>query len=219
MMNTRFGKTGALAAGAMLAAAMWSGSANAGTCTVPYAQTDPDPSVTESTSCGAGWSTNNDSPLLIEGTNWYEIEKNESGGANTSGALLTPGVVWGTTTSGSWAIDADFATASGYESFMLVMKDGNIPGSDTQWFWFVVDTSVGANACGAGAPAGADYCGTWTMYGVNGNLRGISHMSLYGSGDRPPPPPPPEVPLPGTLALLGLGALGLRFVSVRRKAA
>jgi hypothetical protein len=56
------------------------------------------------------------------------------------------------------------------------------------------------------------------MYGSDGNIKDLSHISLYGA-DTESPLPPNAVPEPGTLLLLGLGLAGAGFVSKLRKAA
>jgi hypothetical protein len=66
--------------------------------------------------------------------------------------------------------------------------------------------------------------GTWQIVfnGPGGQLAGWSHMTLYfRQGTLPPPPPPPPpgqlLPEPGTLALIGLGALGVGALRRRKR--
>lgn len=71
-------------------------------------------------------------------------------------------------------------------------------------------------------PASGD--GTWEITYENngGQLPNISHLDVFvRASDSPPPPPPPPPPVivaePGTLALLGLGLLGIGLGQNRRR--
>jgi len=193
-------------------------SANAGTCTAG-SFTDPDATVTNSTSCGPGYLNDaNDSAAeitaLVGGGDWDLINRVNAPGS-TSGVLHTTGLN-PAGSSGDWAFNA----VAGFSSYLLVIKDGSVKNPDQpnnsadtiSWFWFVIDMSAG---CSSGSFSGSyDYCGSWSMYGNDGKLKSISHLTLYGldtDGDDDE-----DVPEPGSLALLGLGLLGLGAARRRR---
>jgi hypothetical protein len=188
------------------------GVANAATCTAssPDVNADPLATLTNSTSCGPG-TGNNDTAALVNSEEpsslvWSFIEKDEA--VSNSGSLLFSG-----STDGDWGID-DTGLAA-YDSFLITLKDGN--DISPSWYWFIIDTSTGCSALNDFASA--TYCGEWTMYGKNGRLKEISHMSLYGANSSGTTSGSTgTVPEPGTsgLALLALGLLGAG-IGLRRK--
>ena len=109
--------------------------------------------------------------------------------------------------SGTFTID--LSLLAGWKNFIVFIKPGN------DGIYFLIDTSEAvANAIN----------GTYTITfsGWSGNPgvpNGISHISLYGSPCAQTDPecgPRTDVPEPGTLALLGLGLLGLGGIRGRR---
>jgi hypothetical protein len=104
----------------------------------------------------------------------------------------------------NWTVlDIDFSTGShtwsgilsGYQELIIVLKQSTLWGA---WYF-----NVSSNA------------GTWSttwVYpnGGGGQAGGLSHGFALGRGTRE------EVPEPGTLALFGLGMLGLGFARRRR---
>ena len=194
------------------------GAAQAATCTAFANFTDPDATLTNSTACGHGTLNNDDAAEVniaenVLNLNWTQLDKDDQSGDEAAGALRSTPVAGGGGTDGSWAIDANPA----YDTYLIVLKDGattsgNTTPDTTQWFWFIVDTTAGCSLGSFSGVAGLEYCGNWTMYGVNGNLKNISHITLYAANDTVDPPR--EIPEPGSLALVGLALLGL--VATRR---
>ena len=124
--------------------------------------------------------------------NWDLLWKIEFG-TGTEGSGPDPFVDFtgGDATSGSLSLIA------GLTDHYLVFKFGS-GGGDPDVFSFHINGMTFAN---------------WEKLATgDGSLNGLSHVSVYGL-------PPTTVPAPGTLALLGLGLLGLGIRARRRQAA
>jgi hypothetical protein len=215
---------------------LWTGAALALPCSVSGNAWNPDPSVANSSVCGAGDApatppndaNNNAFNVTLNGISFTEWDK------DGDASLLLNGdddfFITGTTTSGFWYWNATDSLAEGNDVFALVLKGGNVPGVATKWAWFILDNPSGpestwltnpltAGGCesDSSAPAAGTFtqCGTWSMYGRNGILKDLSHVSLYGADTLPelPEPPPPSVPEPGTLLVLSLGLAGVAVAS------
>ena len=202
-------------AGALFGA---STAAQAAPCTASSPLTDPDATITHSTLCGTGiLNDNNDSAadlntLGVGGLSigWSELAKIEED-ETTDGVLMATGLD-PAGSSGDWGFDS----VAGFANYVLVIKDGGSPGGNAPnsifWDWFVVDLSAG---CSLGSFAGLKtYCGTWSMYGDNGNIKKISHLTLYGNAGVPVVGVPEPSSFP--LVVLALGLLGYGHVIRRR---
>ena len=120
-------------------------------------------------------------------------------GNGTNGYLkATSDGGWGNIpNSGTWAIDADFWNI--YDSAVISMHIGQGGGDPDHWAW-LIDPNVSG--------------GNWSLdYVLNGQTGGggLSNIKLWGVTSSA------KVPAPATLALLGLGLVGL--VATRRRKA
>ncbi len=99
----------------------------------------------------------------------------------------------GTDLSGDWQIDSSFWL--NYSEAVISMHVGNGGGDPDHFAWLMLDNSTS---------------GTWSYQVVQGKGGGLSNIKLWGRGTSV------SVSEPATLALLGLGLVGLGFA--RRKA-
>lgn len=186
----------------------------AATCVVDTP--NPDSMITGAegtTQCGIGSGNHpTDSALdgFITSGSWTEISKVDSGAGGTSGQLSYTGETFdgGAATTGDWGFD--FA-GHGYSHLALILKDGDIVGSEGKWVWFLVDLQGSCPAGTSGLPATADLCGEWYMYGTGTTRKAISYMSIWGieGGGK--------VPAPASLWLMSLGLAGMALVQRRRR--
>ena len=205
-----------LTAALILGALATYGGAQAASCEVSLAATNPDGKLSSATACGDASGVNPASTqigIVLDnpgglGLPWNFIDRDESSGLTDNGfAVLDDD-------DGKWLINKDHSSLAGYNKFIITMKGGNP--LQNSFLWFLIDTSAGANACSPSqAAAGWDLCGTWDMYGTNGDSMNVSHMDLFagtqGGGNTTQAVPEPSTLLLGSVGLLGL-ALGRKRV-------
>jgi hypothetical protein len=179
-----------------VAAAVFAGTLNAATCGTSQRTATLD-SADSCTTAGEETGTPQAADVLAKypGSAWSK--RGELSGSNGTNDLFTvTASSWGNNVTGTWAINPSFWTS--YGEAVITMHVGNGAGDPDWWFF---DITQGATA------------GTFSYDKLNGGGGGLSNLFLWSRGT---PPPPPEVPLPGTLGLLGLGLVGLGAVRRRK---
>ena len=217
MLMKLVGAKALVIAAAVTALTLGADAAEAVVCIANHTATNPDATLTNSDLCGPGDSGNESAAALataVPGDQTFTLKDKDGDDAATLNANDGGFLVTGTRVGGSWFIDTA-GDAAGSDYF-IVIKDGSVAQDAPTWFWFRVDeTLLTAGGCSLGTVY--EFCGTWTMYGDDGKLKEVSHMSLYTTPGLPPPPPPGDLPIPGTAWLVALGVLGLTYR--RRRAA
>lgn len=219
----------------VLAVAGFSGHADAVSCAADAAW-DPKPSVSNANPCGAGDYGTPGASFIADGITFELWDKDEAPGSTTptlddprNGGFkyfVTEPVevaeldADGNGTAGYWFWNATNSLAEGNDTFAMVLKGGHSDADPVRWAWFILDDPVGAtstwldNPITAGECAGSaggfefTHCGTWSMYGQDGTIKSVSHISIYGA----------QVAEPGLLIVLGMGLGVIALVAYRRTA-
>jgi hypothetical protein len=173
--------------------ALTCGAAHAATCTqgsVNYTLTQGSPDAVQAYQCYSGNDTNTiDANFSLGGkTGWMLADKTDDGNAYLDGGFDT----FTMSPTYSWSV----LNPLGYDFVMVTLKQGS------SFAAFLLDSA-------------ADLSGNWFTQGPGKSTGGLSHASVYFSGE----PAPAPVPLPAGAALLPAGLAALAFLRRRRKAA
>jgi hypothetical protein len=126
------------------------------------------------------------------------------------------------------------ATVTAPPNFTFVAGGLNSTGCDGNGNFFCFDNTTipPTPTTLAGSPITIDFTatlnagGTWAGYapafkidwvGTQNNYNLVSQDIPVNTGGTPPPPPPPPAPEPASLAIFGMGLLGLGMTQLRRK--
>jgi hypothetical protein len=194
MMTTQKKGMAALAAACGL---LWAGCLSAGEITCSPANQRV-ATLGDAVECKTLNSVNLNSPAQIDalfddlGDPW--VKEGEQTSPGTNDLLTVTADSWGVDVEGQWFIDDSFWST--YSRAVITMHVGQGGGNPDAFAWLITP---------------GETSGSFSYERIAGTGGGLSNMFLFGSGD------PLRVPEPGTLALLGLGLLGLGVV--RRKSA
>lgn len=141
-----------------------------------------------------------DTDLFANNTAWSFVEKSNGAGNPTPlfGLSYTAGVGNSTSITGTWSLGSAFWNDYSRAALGFKFGTGNTPDE-----WFVYELNSGTTG------------GDWTFFStlINGNGKGgLSHLNVYGI-ERPT-----DVSEPATLALVGLGLIGLGLARRRKTA-
>lgn len=153
-------------------------------------------------------------------TNWTQVFKTDGSSSGSFGGIdfsmtgAAPG-----STSGNFVLNWSASPASLLPKtldMVFTLKATNYHAA------FLFDDEVITNESG-GDPGTGDSSGTWEItFGANGDptkpIPDLSHLGFYlrnADGTNPPQ----QVPVPGTLLLVGLGLLGFGFPRYKRRSA
>lgn len=165
------------------------------TCGAP----DRTATFSDATSCTYDDATNFNSVAAIDalfpGDPWAYAGELTGSGTDSYFTIEVNSGAWGSApVSGTWEISDSFWDA--YGEAVVSMHVGQGGGAPDAWAW---EMTTGATS------------GTWSYDVLSGTGGGLSNIKLFGRGTSV------TVPEPGTLALFGIGLMGLIGLS-RRKA-
>ena len=152
----------------------------------------------DATSCtyedGTNFNNVADINTLFPGNTWASAGELTGNGTNSFFTVNATAGSWGSApVSGTWAIADSFWDS--YAEAVVSMHVGQGGGAPDAWAW---EMTSGASS------------GTWSYSILSGTGGGLSNIKLFGRGT------PVTVPEPGTLALFGIGLMGLIGLSRRR---
>jgi PEP-CTERM motif-containing protein len=131
---------------------------------------------------------------LFPGSSWASAGELTGAGSNSFFTIgVTSGSFGSAPINGTWAIADSFWDT--YSEAVVSMRVGQGNGAPDAWAW-----KMASNAAS----------GTWSYTILSGGGGGLSNIKLFGRGT------PVTVPEPGSLALFGLGLIGLIGLTKRK---